>query len=118
MATLLASIGPALLAILFYLSRTAACPRFSDEVFALAQVLWALVAPTSASSPGPDGEISLRWGNSFHLACHRLRLSGLPFTRPTPLQRQQTKWVVMAAFMMPFSDLFIRSVILPLLFLP
>jgi hypothetical protein len=116
---LLISVGSTLLVILFYLFPDGRFAPSWMKWFALAIALHGLAGLYARLfAPGLMENPLLNIIPYFLLLAIAFGSQVYRYLRvSTSLQRQQTKWIVMAAFMMPFSDLFIRSVILPWLFL-
>ncbi len=114
---LLSTIGPALLGIVFCVFPNGRfAPRWM-KWFALAILVERLMgipirlfAPDLITNPLINGGLYfILLATAFGSQVYRyLRVS-------TPVQRQQAKWIVTSAFMMPFSDLLIRGVVLPAL---
>jgi hypothetical protein len=114
----LAVIGSTLLGVLFYLFPDGRFVPGWMKWFALALVLYMLASiPARLFAPVLMDNFILGGGLFFPLLAVAFASQVYRYRRvSTPLQRQQAKWVVTAAFMMPFSDLFLRSVVLPRLF--
>ncbi len=118
LALLLAFIGATLLGVLFYLFPDGRFVPGWTKWFALVLILWGLASILARLfAPALIDNFILGPGLYFALLAVAFASQVYRYRRvSTLLQRQQAKWVVTAAFMMPFSDLFLRGLVLPRLF--